>query len=186
MSQVSGQSFSVQPYSAYQEFKKQHADGKTGLEPIERYDDNGKVDLIMDTESEGTVKISGEKIDLEELGTAYPEIDLGTVAQYDRNEDGFIEESELKISIADYASAIGNHIVENPEVIALSAAGGMWGGAIAGGGVLSLPGAIGSGIAGAFIGTFIANDVDFIGSYKTPEFSSSMGSTDKTNIIGLR
>ena len=86
-------------------FTIQKVDVTQGKEKIQNgLENNGKVDIVVADKS-GTYHFSGEKIHLEELGQAAPEVAM-KLNKYDENDDGFIEESELKHS--ESPSVVGN------------------------------------------------------------------------------
>lgn len=61
--------------------------------------------------------ITGEKIDLEELGKANPDLAIDELRAYDRNEDGILEESDLTKNFWDVA-------MESPWINAMTGIGG--------------------------------------------------------------
>lgn len=63
---------------------------------LENIENNGKVDLII-ADRTGIYQISGDNINISELGQAAPETAL-EVARFDLNKDGFLVEDELKHS----------------------------------------------------------------------------------------
>lgn len=60
-------------------------------------EDNGKVDIVLENKAGDMRVISGDKIDLKELGGLSKPL-AEFVEQYDENRDGKIEEKELKKS----------------------------------------------------------------------------------------
>ncbi|MEZ0370767.1 MAG: hypothetical protein ACAI44_16870 [Candidatus Sericytochromatia bacterium] len=79
---------------------------------VKSLEKNGKADLVLGDAS-GTLVVSGDKIDLRELGKAAPEIPLWQIddlKRHDGNQDGCIEESELRLSGGDaWDAAMDRH-----------------------------------------------------------------------------
>jgi hypothetical protein len=77
------------------------ADKSTPAEITKALENNGLVDVVVE-DNEGKLHLyTGEKINLEELGKAQPNImihDMEDLKSFDENNDGFLVESELKQS----------------------------------------------------------------------------------------
>lgn len=78
---------------------------------IKSLEKNGKVDLVLGDAS-GTYVVSGDKIDLKELGKAAPELSLALdgLKRFDGDGDGCLTESELRLSGGDaWDAAMNRH-----------------------------------------------------------------------------
>ena len=85
----------IQKNPAYQ-VKPVQVDTREAKKELEKsLENNQTVDIVV-TENNQTYVISSEKVNLSEIGEALPEMKLNRLRQYDRNEDGYLEEEELK------------------------------------------------------------------------------------------
>jgi hypothetical protein len=89
-------------------FRLTHLDpGTARASEVPGIEDNQRVDLVLADKS-GSYLLSGDKISLSELGKAAPDVAL-EVALFDRNQDGFLVENELKYTPAEKAAQIQKH-----------------------------------------------------------------------------
>ncbi|MGE3724804.1 MAG: hypothetical protein AB7I41_04585 [Candidatus Sericytochromatia bacterium] len=70
-------------------------------------EDNQRVDLVVEDKS-GSYLLSGDKVSLSELRKAAPTVAL-EVAIFDRDQDGFLVENELKYTPAEKAAQLQKH-----------------------------------------------------------------------------
>lgn len=97
------------PPQTFQISKFEISNSEQAKEQLKSSQENGKVDIFYRFRNEA-YQLSGDKISLEEFGQALPHMHH-EVQLFDRNEDGFLEESELKYNAQEALNkAVGNYL----------------------------------------------------------------------------